>query len=770
MANSVEVVKVEPQTMALPGLQSSPGMNPMLSGMDAPPEQGSPLKLVVRLLRGRFIWAAVLGVIFAGIGAFVALQLYVPKYQSTAMLRVRAVIPHLLYQLEEQRVAGFESFVRTQIAQMTSPRILNLAMEDEAWRARGWPAGPTSLEKFGSALQVTNARGSEIVTVSFEDENPQTARVAVEAVLRAYMRIFGESDAQASATRMEVLRNLRTNLNNELSRLRENIRTLAGELGEEGLEARHKSLLEQESAVAAALTLAEQHLAELKPVTNTANTPGDNDATDPVITPERVAQFDPVMRSLLAERAEYERQLRSLSVQYGANHFRVRHIQGQLNALEAEIHNRLTQVFEAPDAQLATADALDPSLDVNRLRERVEFLRNRLTMLRAQLGDIVDRRNQLARWHDEASNVRQRLDETNRRIEQLNIESSSTITGRIEVVSEADTPVTPVNAKRKLQMVVGGTLGGGALGVALVMLVGFFDPRIRYSDDAMQGLGPISMLGMLPELNGPADDDKYESMTWGVQHIRTLLQIQKGSEGGQTLLITGPSSGSGKTTLTQALGESFATSGARTLLIDGDLIGARLTRLLVGKQRDDSARKGLVDAVHGEPLRDCIMATDLNNLFVMPVGLVADPHRSGFSPDAVRRVLRAVRNQFDTILIDSGPTPGPVETSMLAAEADRVVLIVSRGNHRSQYEHSVGHLVSIGARLAGVVFNRAHPQDMARSAFSSTLSVSARSIPADKAARNGHQSILRRPITATDERISIDIADSVEVGTHAESE
>src|SRR5690606_15360029 len=126
------------------------------------------------------------------------------------------------------------------------------------------------------------------------------------------------------------------------------------------------------------------------------------------------------------------------------------------------------------------------------------------------------------------------------------------------------------------------------------------------------------------------------------------------------------------------------TSGARTLLIDGDLVGARLTRTLAHSKDDDtSIHKGLTDAVKGAPLRDCILSTDISNLFVMPVGTVVDPDNSGFSPEAIRRVLRSVRGNFDTVLIDSGPTPGAVETSMLAAEVDRVVLIVSRGNHRN---------------------------------------------------------------------------------------
>src|SRR4029079_6989607 len=47
--------------------------------------------------------------------------------------------------------------------------------------------------------------------------------------------------------------------------------------------------------------------------------------------------------------------------------------------------------------------------------------------------------------------------------------------------------------------------------------------------------------------------------------------------------------------------------------------------------------------------------------------------------------------------------------------ADGVVLAVSRGQSRPLVEKSLNHLNGIGARLAGVVFNRAQTNDFERS-------------------------------------------------------
>ena len=67
------------------------------------------------------------------------------------------------------------------------------------------------------------------------------------------------------------------------------------------------------------------------------------------------------------------------------------------------------------------------------------------------------------------------------------------------------------------------------------------------------------------------------------------------------------------------------------------------------------------------------------------------------------------------ILIDTGPILGSIEASLVCAAADGVVLAVSRGQSRPLVEKSLAHLTGIGARLAGVVFNRAQANDFERS-------------------------------------------------------
>jgi Mrp family chromosome partitioning ATPase len=85
------------------------------------------------------------------------------------------------------------------------------------------------------------------------------------------------------------------------------------------------------------------------------------------------------------------------------------------------------------------------------------------------------------------------------------------------------------------------------------------------------------------------------------------------------------------------------------------------------------------------------------------------------------------------ILVDTGPIPGSIESSVACSQVDGVVITVSRGEQGPLVKRASEHLRDIGARALGMVFNRATPED-----FSSSYgSMSSPSIPAPRVAEKG---------------------------------
>jgi Mrp family chromosome partitioning ATPase len=124
---------------------------------------------------------------------------------------------------------------------------------------------------------------------------------------------------------------------------------------------------------------------------------------------------------------------------------------------------------------------------------------------------------------------------------------------------------------------------------------------------------------------------------------------------------------------------------------------------------------GLAEALAAGSLLAYIAPTDAENLSILPVGTARSSAAAVVTPAAVARLIGQAREHFDIILIDTGPILGSIEASPVTVAADGVILTVSRGQSRPQVERALSHLLSIGARLAGIVFNRAQHSDFQRS-------------------------------------------------------
>jgi capsular exopolysaccharide synthesis family protein len=246
------------------------------------------------------------------------------------------------------------------------------------------------------------------------------------------------------------------------------------------------------------------------------------------------------------------------------------------------------------------------------------------------------------------------------------------------------------------------------------------DRRYRYSDEPGVDVSGITLLGILPNLPDRLSDPEQAAIAAHCVHqIRTMLQINgsaigaAGPEAGddrRVFAVTSAAPGDGKTSLTLALGLSYAACGTRTLLIDCDLVGGGLT-----SRMNVHATEGVLEAITDRSLLPYVRTTDIADVSILPVGAARGHHASTLSPGALRRLINEAKKHFEVIMIDTGPILGSIEASLVCAAADGVVLTVARGQQRPMVEKALGHLAAIGARLAGVVFNRAQAADFERS-------------------------------------------------------
>ena len=731
----------------------------------------NPLLVMHGLLRGRYAIAITLAVIGIVAGGLAGYRIKTPAYRSTGMIRVKPIIDRILYKNEDNGVLPmFDAFVETQMALITSQRVIDQAMQADEWKALGRGLTPDAVAEFTESVEAVRPRGSEMIFVNFSDEDPKAAMAGTKAVVGAYMALYGENRTEADAIKLQRLDEMRTVASAERKNFEDAIRKLAPE-GEESLKRRHdggwvhlQRAEEESNQNELALAVAQSRASGATGAT-----------TQPAnLTPQQLALNVPPLQKLLDQQATLRRQMETSKFRLGDKHPVIVEATRQLKLIEKEV-DEFAELYRLAGPAGVPATPGAPVVTVEQLQAESQRLKQIVAQRDAEVRSMGSAETRIADLRIDSSKVDEKLRLIQSEIEKLTVESP--MSGRMDVISAGDPPLQPFNDKRKQFAAVGALVLGG-IGLGCVLLYGLLDRRVRNIADAQDTCSRGQrVLGVLPTLPGDfSDPDQAELAAHSVHHIRAQLQMGLVGEGCRALAITSPSPGAGKTSLSCALGLSFAASGSRTLLIDCDIVGggltARMDKVIRRKIGQMLRRSGLIDdeqvqtvlrraeatnqrfgtaavalglveqvdvqhalgaqddsivglreVLAGEHVMDCVTGSGTPGLFVLPLGSAGRQHVGQLSERSIRKIVDEARQHFDMIIIDTGPILGSLEASVVAMAVDQVVLAVSRGEDRWLVERSIEHLRTHGAGVAGIVFNRAHHEDILTSGYSSSISL-----------------------------------------------
>jgi succinoglycan biosynthesis transport protein ExoP len=165
----------------------------------------------------------------------------------------------------------------------------------------------------------------------------------------------------------------------------------------------------------------------------------------------------------------------------------------------------------------------------------------------------------------------------------------------------------------------------------------------------------------------------------------------------------------GKTTIAANLAAlMIASSGARTLIIDGDVH----LRLPTAKLAPD-AREGLIEAlVDPSRLATLVSKRKRSGLDVLPCALstrLSNAAELLGSPE-MEQLLATARKTYDYIVIEIAPIMSVVDLKMIGRFIDRFVFVVEWGQtKRSLVLEALSEAEIIRERLTGIVLNKADP-------------------------------------------------------------
>lgn len=279
----------------------------------------------------------------------------------------------------------------------------------------------------------------------------------------------------------------------------------------------------------------------------------------------------------------------------------------------------------------------------------------------------------------------------------------------ITVVEPAGLPRNPATPRVKLNAALG-LVAGFAGGLILAFLFEAMDDTLRGVED-VQAVTTLPILCAVPKLkrslgsytNLSFSGNGHLSLVPVFDQLRARLILSDAKPRSDTFLITSPEPGAGKSTVAANLAVSLTEGGSQVVLIDMDLRRPTLHSIL-----DLPNGKGLSDFVRGEINLDAMIQTTTRpNLRVVTAG--SSPHvpSEWLTPAKIGSLLETLGKECDYVLIDAPALLSVADPTVLASQADGVILVVARRKtERQNLRFALQQLTELDATVEGIVVNR----------------------------------------------------------------
>ncbi len=565
-------------------------IGPYSGGESAPQAKPWPLS---RLLR--YKWTIVLvSLLVAGAAIPAIWLLMAPKYTAKAEVRVRPIIPHLVFKTEENgMIPLYQSYMNTQVAIIRNSTVLGRVLDQKDVQETSWYKEPesaflgaakTPLERLGDVLTTLPRGQTEIIDVSVTALKGTEAALITNAVLDQYMVYLREKNDETSDVVYRKLTDefdsLRTEIEGRekvVARLRKDLGTGAPDdlvskmrIRLDEAEAKLTALRQdiamaqwQEKELQDALAEAEITSFEKEMEALIEDAPESQAATSSTDGPKPRYESDDIWRQLNLSAKAAQMDLAIQRELIKETHPRMLELRKRAEVTETLLRDRQAQLddeWNQYGAQLppgATAPAglqglgvpsvVPPEVELARqlddLRPRIRLMAHQEQLQvtdaeneRAEFGRIFESAQLLTKENETIKHKRELYDAVRTRLDQKEMERN--VPGSIEVLTRAAAPSMPSNDRRLLLtlLALAGALGAG---VATAFMRASRSQDVHEVDDIAHAV-PTPFLGFLPILTDTKESsfEKNPVLAESVRMLRTALLRRITSDGGTVVQVT----------------------------------------------------------------------------------------------------------------------------------------------------------------------------------------------------------------------------------------
>jgi capsular exopolysaccharide synthesis family protein len=275
----------------------------------------------------------------------------------------------------------------------------------------------------------------------------------------------------------------------------------------------------------------------------------------------------------------------------------------------------------------------------------------------------------------------------------------------VSVIQGASVPI-----KKEMKKQIFGTALAGLLGFVLVgACITLYESRVMrlFGSRDLNANPSMNLISTLPEIsaseakvrntNGANSDPFMEA----VDQVRVVLSRNFFGKRAQCIVIASAESGEGKTTLAGHLAVSMTKTDKKTIIVDGNLRQPGMHEHL-----GMSVQPGVCELLRGErQLNEVVQRTAIPNLSFLAAGVYDQQAQQAMGRDRMRRILDRLRQDYDTIIIDSHALMPVADTLLIGQHCDAILMCARRYISRKPLvEQSYQRVCELGVPHTGLIF------------------------------------------------------------------
>lgn len=553
-----------------------------------------------------------------------------------------------------------------------------------------------ALDNVRNTMSVSQAKGSGVFYISFDDYDPFLATLKANALAYSYIEEVIESGINAKQRTGE-------SISKQLPELEKKV--AQSEINLKNFQKKHKIFMPEggdELAVQelgqlnARITELKRSKLNLESVYRRIKSVSDQ--------PEKLARIPALLEKpeVISQKnkfASVQTKVSELGLVYGPKHPKMK------RAMEAR---RLAQKEYFSILQ-TTADLI--IADYETIAQEISHEQKSVDSIKIEISD----NNELAFEYD----ALKRDFEYNKQIydaflkqskETDAVKTASVQTINARVVNKAVVPASPYKPNKKIMLAIGLFLGL-LLGLGLAFLIEHFDNTFKSSDDVEKKLN-IPVIGMLPNILDK-NEEYSPSMQFvefpksafaeSIRTLRTGCLLSLPDNDHKSILVTSTVPSEGKTTIAMNLAYSLSHLG------DAILVEADLRRPMVKKNMGKKSQKGLTSLISGESYfaESIIVDKRSEKLHILSSGVIPPNPLELLSSDKFDLLLAKLKEKYKFVVIDCAPVMAVSDALVLSQKVDGVLFVIKHESTPSQLvESATLRLKRASTKLIGVALNR----------------------------------------------------------------